>query len=162
METVKTGGRHMWFSVCCSLYRLRIGYNLYIQENSDLMESKSYKLQWWTNGIMSVETVVRYADCLVLNWNFANVLKQGTVTYCTEFFRFLFLHCLCLAISYLIKHKSEFTFDSRISPVVLSLFISLRGVAAITKRSANGTELIVLFRSHESSPTFTLPEDQAL
>jgi len=41
---------------------------MYIKENRDLVEStKSCRLQWRINGMLSVETVVRYADYLVLN-----------------------------------------------------------------------------------------------
>jgi hypothetical protein len=67
METAKSGGMHLWYRLYYSLYRFRMGYSLYIQENRDLVESiKSCRLQWRINGMLSVETVVRYADCLVL------------------------------------------------------------------------------------------------
>ena len=42
--------------------------------------------------MMYVETFVRYTDRLFLNWNFTNILKQDTVTYCTEFFRCIFIY----------------------------------------------------------------------
>jgi hypothetical protein len=85
--------------------------------------------------MLSVETVVRYADCFVLNLNFTNILKQNTVTYYTEF------TCLFLTISYLRKRKSEVTLDSQISSVAVLLFISVCGVAAAIRCSGSGTEL---------------------